>query len=69
MARRKNNPAALRGARVLKATGDWRHRLDAGGARHGGLVAWAGLAKAALAGWLLRRVEWALVALTAPGGD
>ena len=36
---------------------------------YGGLVARAGLAKAALAGWLLRRVEWALVALTAPGGD
>jgi hypothetical protein len=35
------------------------------------LAGWllAGLAKAALAGLLLRRVEWALVALTAPGGD
>jgi len=39
----------------------------AGRAVYGMLL--AGLAKAALAGWLLRRVEWALVALTAPGGD
>jgi len=32
-------------------------------------VATGWLWEAALAGWLLRRVEWALAALTAPGGD
>ena len=46
----------------------WR-RLALAVLDYGGLVARASLAKAALAGWLLRRVEWALVALTAPGGD